>query len=263
MQRTRRTDLRRIRSNVASFRFHGALRDFLKPEVADAVVDYPFDGHPSVKDAIEAQGVPHTEVDAIDVNERPVGFDYLLADGDRVSVSAHDRKRSPSALLRPPITTMRFVVDVNLGKLARWLRLLGFDTVYETSAHDADIARLAANEDRVVLTRDRRLLRQRVITWGYWVRSDDPDEQVREVVTRFELRDSVRPYSRCLKCNGLLCRVDKATVLDRLLPKTRRYYEDFVQCVSCGKVYWQGPHVARLAGRIEKWQSWLADQSNR
>jgi uncharacterized protein with PIN domain len=226
---------------------------FLEESETARIRDYGFRGNPSVKDAIEAQGVPHPEVDAIDVNRERVGFDYQLCNGDWVAAFGYDRVGKSSSKLRLPLTDIAFVVDVNLGKLARWLRLLGFDALYTNRASDAEIAAQAADEQRIVLSRDRRLLHQRVITYGYWVRSDDPDIQIREVVTRFELADKAIPYARCLACNGLVRKVRKQDVLDRLLPKTRRYYEDFYQCGSCRKVYWQGPHLEQLNARLESW----------
>ncbi len=248
--------------HTATFRFYAELNDFLAAEADGRELTYRFKGHPSVKDAIEAQGVPHAEVELILANASSVGFDYQLQDGDRLSVYPVFESFDVGALIKlreAPLRRNRFVVDVNLGKLARWLRLLGFDTLYSNDFADAEVVRLAAEQDRIVLTRDRRLLHHKAVTHGYWVRSVDPERQVAEVVRRFQLERAVMPFHRCLKCNGLIRPVDKRAVVDRLEPKTRRYYDEFHQCSQCGKVYWQGPHYGRLEETVRR----LLDDASR
>ena len=138
------------------------------------------------------------------------------------------------------------MVDVNLGKLARRLRLLGFDTLFSNAYTDPEIAAISQAQHRIVLTRDRRLLHAKTITHGYWVRSDIPAQQLEEVVRRFDLAGAARPFSRCATCNGLIEPVAKRDVLPLLEPGTRRHYEKFYRCRACGKVYWEGPHITRL-----------------
>jgi uncharacterized protein len=216
---------------------------------------YTFDGHPGIKDPIEAVGVPHTEVDLIVVNGRSVGFDYRLQDGDRVAVypcfEAFDI--SPVVRLREaPLRRTTFVLDVHLGKLARLLRLLGFDSLYRNDYDDADLVRISVGERRVLLTRDRRLLFHRAITHGYFLHSTHAMEQTREVIERFHLAGSVRLFTRCSECNGLVAPVAKEAILDRLQPLTERYYHEFVQCADCGRVYWKGSHYGRLSTRLSR-----------
>ncbi len=231
----------------ASFHFHRELRDFFT-EPAEAIsVQYGFDGKPSVKDAIEAIGVPHTEVDTIVVNGSSVGLGYHLADGDAVSVyPASFSPELPSTVALRGKPRPLFVVDVNLGKLARLLRMLGFDAAYRNDFHDREIAELAAGEGRIVLTRDRRLLRFRIIEHGYWLRSDDPNEQISEVVKRYALSPIIRPFKRCLVCNGEIEPVEKEKVMERLEPRTKIYYDEFFNCSGCGKIYWKGSHYERM-----------------
>lgn len=238
---------------TAEFRFLGVLRDFLRDSADDRACSYGFSGKPSIKDAIEAQGIPHTEVDQVLVDDEAVDFDYSLRDGDRVVVLPCSRADSPgpAVLLRPPLPREpKFVVDINLGKLARWLRLLGFDTDYRNDLTDAEIASIAACECRVVLTRDRRLLHQKIITHGYYVRSDKPEEQISEILDRFRLDGQQEPFRRCLECNGRIRPVDKEIVLDELPPKTRIHYDHFFRCDRCDRVYWKGPHYERLRGML-------------
>lgn len=203
----------------------------------------------SVKDVIESYGVPHTEVEVIIVDGEAVGFDYRPAAGDRISVypvfEALDI--TPLVRLRPgPLRRTRFVLDGHLGKLARRLRLLGFDCAYANDPTDDRLAQIAVAERRILLTRDRFLLRRRTVTHGYLVRSDLPDEQVREVVRRFQLTGSIEPFTRCPACNGLLRPVEKSAIEHRLPPRTRRYYDDFRTCPDCARDYWRGAHHARL-----------------
>jgi uncharacterized protein with PIN domain len=242
--------------HIAEFRFYEELNDFLLPAQRKRSLEYRFQGHPGIKDPIEAFGVPHTEVDLIVVNGESVGFDYQLQTGDRVAVYPMFESFDISPLVKlreKPLRRTAFVLDVNLGKLARRLRMLGFDALYDNRYEDAEVADIAAAEGRIVLTRDRRLLFAKRITHGYWVRSTDPRRQVDEVLTRFDLRRQIRPFRRCMRCNGLLREVvPKAEVLDRLEPKTKLYYERFYQCGGCGKVYWEGSHIEDMRSRYLK-----------
>jgi uncharacterized protein with PIN domain len=241
--------------HAATFRFYEELNDFLPPERARRDYVYRFDGRPSVKNAIESQGVPHTEIDLILVNGQSVGFDHPLADADRVAVYPTFERLDITPLVRlreRPLRDARFVVDVNLGKLARYLRMLGFDTLYRNDYGDAQIVDIAEDQQRIVLTRDRRLLQHARVTRGYWVRSTDPDDQVVEVVGRLQLERWMRPLHRCLDCNGRLQPVPKAEVLHRLEPMTRRHYSEFYRCEHCGKVFWKGSHYAGIRAKLER-----------
>lgn len=238
--------------HTAEFRFYEELNDFLPEAGRKRTLTYRFRGSPGIKDPIEAFGVPHTEVDLILVNGESVGFDYRLRKGDRVAVYPVFESFDISPLVRlreHPLRKTAFVLDVNLGKLARRLRMLGFDALYSNRYQDAEIADIAAAEHRIVLTRDRRLLFARRITHGYWVRSVLVEEQVEEVLRRFDLYGQVRPLRRCLACNGLLQAVPKAEILERLEPKTKLYYEEFYRCENCGRIYWKGSHVEDMQQR--------------
>jgi uncharacterized protein with PIN domain len=241
--------------HLAEFRFYEELNDFLPPEKRKRALPYRFNGHPAVKDPIEAFGVPHTEVELILVNGRSMGFDYHLQAGDRVSVYPMFESFDISPLLKlreHPLRHVAFVVDANLGKLARRLRLLGFDALYDNAFLDAQIADIAAAQRRIALTRDRRLLFAKRIAHGYWVRSVQPDEQIEEVLKRFDLYRQVKPFQRCIACNGLFDAVAKADIVDRLEPKTKLYYENFFRCRDCGRIYWEGSHVENMRRRLEE-----------
>jgi uncharacterized protein with PIN domain len=237
----------------ASIRFYGELNDFLPPERRKVRFQVSFESAPSVKDVIESFGVPHTEVDVVLVNQSSVGFSYKLKAGDDIAVYPvfESFDVSPLVRLRPkPLRTPSFIGDVHLGRLCRMLRILGFDTLYRSDNEDREIVACAVRERRIILTRDRGVLKYRAVTHGYWVRSVDWREQTREVVTRFDLAGSIRPFTVCPVCNGKIIAVDKSDVAGQLEKKTRLYYDEFSRCGSCGKVYWKGSHYVKLRGMI-------------
>jgi uncharacterized protein len=233
----------------AEFRFYEELNDFLPPERRRASFAYSVAGTRSVKDAIEAIGVPHTEIDLILVDGHSVGFDRVLRGGERVAVYPVFERLdiAPLQHLRPrPLRELRFVLDIQLGKLARHLRMAGFDCLYRNDYRDIDVVTAAVAERRIILTRDKGLLKQRLVTHGYFVRETESEEQLREVVRAFQLEANLRPFSRCRECNAELHDVPKAKVLARLPQKVRDAYEHFQLCPGCGRIYWEGTHYARL-----------------
>ena len=237
-----------------TLRFYEELNDFLSPALRKTAISHSLERRASVKDVIESFGVPHTEIDLILVNGESVDFSYIVRGGDRISVYPmfEGLDISPLYRLRPrPLRDPRFIADVNLGRLARYLRLLGFDCLYDNRARDVEVARRSAEQNRVLLTRDRALLRHRIVTHGYFVRAVEPAAQVREVLARMDLYRLIRPFSRCIRCNGELERVSKQTVIDELEPKTRKYYDRFQRCKSCGRIYWKGSHHARAMRLVE------------
>ena len=239
----------------AEYRFYGDLLDLLNLPNEAGVVTRTFDESPSVKDQIEACGVPHTEVDLILVNGVSVGFDYRVADGDHVSVYPFFRSLDIGevSLVRPqPLAEARFVVDVNLGRLAKYLRLLGFDTKTDGRWHDPELVEVAVAESRMLLTKDRPLLKRSAVTHGYLVRAVHPTEQLVEVVRRFGLVEEMQPFSRCMECNGIPGSVNKADVDHLLEPLTRRYFHEFRQCPDCRRIFWRGSHFERLMTLVDR-----------
>lgn len=233
----------------AIFRFYAELNVFLPPARRQREVPFALNGRTAVKHPIEALGVPHTEVAFILVNGEPVDFGYLLQPHDRVAVYPvfHTLSVESDWRLRPPLPRpVRFLLDVHLGQLATYLRLLGFDALYRNDFEDEALAALAEETGRVLLTRDRRLLMRKQITYGFCLHTRDPKEQVQAVLRRFELQEEIDPWRRCLRCNGELQPVSKEAVLHRLEPKTRRHYDEFHRCQDCGNVYWKGSHYPRM-----------------
>ena len=227
-------------------RFYAELADL----AGEVETEAPFGEPRSVKDLIEALGVPHPEVALILVGGHPVGFDHLLVGGERVAVYPpfHGIELQGVTTVTPEPIEPRFVLDVHLGTLTRRLRLLGFDCWYRTDADDDRLARVAVEDRRILLTRDRGLLMRRVISHGYCPRSHDPELQALEVIRRFDLMDQLAPLTRCVRCNGELRGVEKEQVLDQLPPRTRVEFDEFARCDSCGQVYWPGSHVDAVNG---------------
>jgi uncharacterized protein with PIN domain len=237
----------------ASFRFYASLNDFLPSQRRQKSFPHWFKGNPSIKDTIEALGVPHPEVELIIKNGETVDFSEQVKEGDYWSIYPHfsSLEISPQRL-RPPLAITRFVLDVHLGKLATQMRLLGFDTLYENGYSDPELADLSDQQQRILLTRDIALLKRSVVTYGYWVRNQDPDLQLQEVLNRFALFSSISPFKRCLRCNSLMMSVNKADIQEQLEPLTQKYYHEFYQCTGCHQIYWKGSHYHKLKQWIEK-----------
>ena len=245
-------------------RFYAELNDFLPAAQRQVQISMAPNGPVSVKHAIEALGVPHTEVELILVNGRVVDFDYLLQAGDAISVyptfTSLDLNVPPA--LRPPLPLLpRFVLDNHLGRLVNYLRLLGFDALYPEDHDDEVLARISSEDERVLLTRDRRLLMRKTVVYGYLLRSKDPREQLAAVLRRYKLGEAINPWRRCLRCNGELRPVAKEDVLERLEPKTKKYYDEFHICADCEQIYWKGSHYAPLKEIVEDAQGFSSRSS--
>lgn len=240
---------------LAYFRFYEELNDFLPEARRYTTIERAFELSASVKDMIEAFGIPHTEIDLIVVNGESEDFSYRVRDGDRVSVYPTFESLDISAVsrLRPePLRETRFWVDSNLGQLARYLRLLGFDTAYERDGSDAEVAEQSQSEHRVLLTRDVGLLKRRNVSHGYYVRAVDPRDQVIEVLARFQLARAVRPFTRCTLCNSDLVAVDKREVADRVPAGSLARFQEFRICSGCDRVYWEGSHIERASRLVDE-----------
>lgn len=215
--------------------------------------DYVFKGTPSVKDTIEAIGVPHPEVDLILIDDKSVGFDHLLNGGERVAVYPMFERLdiTPLTRLRPrPLRDPCFVLDVHLGKLARYLRLLGFDAIYDRKYVDASIAAISSEERRILLTRDKGLLKRSEVDRGYWLRNTVPRLQIAEVLQAFDLKSAVRGFTRCMVCNHTLETVAESSVRAALPAGLRGRFDRVSSCAGCGRLYWPGSHYDRLVDLV-------------
>ncbi len=238
----------------ATFRFYDGLNDFLARARRGVDATVPCARDATTKHMIEALGVPHTEVELILVNGASSGLAHILEEGDRVAVYPRFALLDVAPLARlpqQPAGRLRFVADAHLGGLARLLRMAGFDTIYRNTMVDGEIEALAVIETRIVLTRDRELLKRRGVEFGCYVRALHAQEQLHEVVDRYRLAERARPFTLCLHCNAPLRTVAKAEVLDRLPPAVRASQEGFTMCDGCGRVFWKGSHWKRMAAMLD------------
>jgi uncharacterized protein len=237
-----------------TIRFYEELNDFLPKTKRKIPISHTFTGNMSVKDVIEALGVPHTEIDLIMINGESVDFKSKPKNGDFISVYPMFESFDVSSLIKlrsEPLRQTKFVLDVHLGKLAKYLRMLGFDTLYQNSFEDDEIIEISVKEKRIILTRDLGILKNNKVTHGYWIRSQKPKEQVNEVLKRFDLIHKIEPFNRCIQCNGNIVKVEKDKIADLIKPKTRKYFHEFFQCTNCKKVYWEGSHYSKMRSKIE------------
>lgn len=248
-----------------NFRCYQELNDFL-PQ-GQRHVAFPVESKKirSIKDLIESIGIPHTEIDLIFVNGKSVDFNHQVQHDDRISVYPvyqllPEKLRIELSPLKPslrhcqprPLAKPRFVLDVHLGRLAAYLRMLGFDTLYENDCDDPTLADISADQQRILLTCDRLLLMRKQISYGYFVRNRQPHQQLIEILFRYDLYEDIKPFTRCMHCNGNTRAVNKQDIESQLLPKTKKYYDKFYQCDSCKKIYWQGSHYLRMQEMINK-----------
>ncbi len=239
---------------TATFRFYEELNDFLAPPLRRREFSCVCARAATTKHMIEALGVPHTEVELILVNGESVGFERVLQEGDRVAVYPKFEALDISPVLRvrpAPLRVVRFVADAHLGGLAHLLRLAGFDTLYDNHFADDEIEALAAAEGRIVLSRDRELLKRRTITHGCYVRALKPQEQLREIVDRLDLVRSLRPFRLCLACNTPLRSLERSEALGRVPEGVFERQARFVTCDACKRIFWEGSHWSRMRALVD------------
>jgi uncharacterized protein len=229
--------------STAHFLFLGRLKDFLRRDQRGQAIRVEFRGQQSVKHLVESLGVPHPEIGQVQINGQDGMLGTISRDGDQVQVHP-----IPNGCPIEP----RFLLDNHLGRLAAYLRMLGFDCLYHNDYSDEELAKILQMEARILLTRDRRLLMRKVVSHGYCPRSLDSLEQLSEVIQRFDLVKRIVPFHRCLRCNHPLETVSKEAVLDRLEPLTQLYFDEFQICPNCKQIYWKGSHYEQMERLIEQ-----------
>ena len=236
-------------------RFYEELNDLLPDEKKKIRFEHHYLDRTSVKDLIESLGIPHTEIDLILVNGKSVGFDYIINDEDDISVypvfESIDIK-DVQHLRAEPLREPRFIADVHLGRLIRYLRMLGQDVYYKSNLNKEEVVKLSLDEQRTILTMGRDLLKRNEITHSYLVRNSDPEKQVIEIVKRFQLKNQLKEFTRCLGCNSLLRKVEKGEIEFRLPQKVKQNQNEFYICKNCDKIYWKGTHFDRMKSLIQK-----------
>jgi len=235
---------------TAYFRFYGNLNDFVARARRGCTSAAVCARRATSKHMIEALGVPHTEVALMLLNGETASLDRILCNGDRLAVYPpfETFDLGPLRVLPAPPSTLRFLADAHLGGLARLLRMAGFDTLYDQELDDAAIADIGARDERIVLTRDRDLLKRRVLTHGCYVHALKAELQLKEIVERLELAGKASPFTRCLHCNVPLRDASTAEVEAHLPPAVRATQTRFRRCDLCQGIFWQGSHWKRMCG---------------
>jgi uncharacterized protein with PIN domain len=225
-------------------RCYAELNDYLPEGCRQKALEVPFSGKLTAGRLIADLGIPASAVEILLVNGMSSRLDRDLRDGDRVTplLRLHER----------PLRRVRFVADAHLGRLARYLRLLGFDTLFENDPGDVELARISSQEGRILLSRDRCLLERRILTHGLWVPSVRPREQLSYVIHRLDLRSLFRPFTRCTVCNGKLSEVGKDISDLPVPPRVKSLFDTFWRCDDCGRVYWQGSHYDHLRAFVDQ-----------
>ena len=241
-----------------NIRFYAGLNDLLPASLRDTGFNYDIIKPRSVKDLIESIGVPHPEIDLIFIDDESVDFNYLVEGGEQIRIYPPIKRLDKTSLVHnypQLLSEPRFLLDVHLGRLATYLRMLGFDTLYRNDYDDHDLADTSAKQNRILLTCDRKLLMRKQVSYGYLVRSRKPRQQIVEVVKRFDLSRYQPGVARCMKCNGIIDIVEKQQVESQLLPLTKKHYDRFYQCDTCHKIYWQGSHFENMQVLIKNLKS--------
>lgn len=236
--------------------FHGNTRDLLRrPHSGSGEVSYPLERRASIKDIVESLGIPHTEVGRIVLGQREKTFAYIPASGDRLDIYPQSGVTLPTraTTLRPsPLGSLKFMVDINVGKLAQILRMAGLDAAGVPDAVPRRIVETAVEQQRILLSRNRELLKHSLLEFGHLIREEIPDDQFREVILLYNLIPLLRPFSLCLRCNSPLIPVAKEAIIDRLKPLTKKYYSGFKQCRDCSRIYWKGSHHQHMLTTLER-----------
>lgn len=231
------------------FRFYEELNDYLPEKNQKTWFEFPFSEGMILLEAIQSMSIPPHEIDLILVNQQSGRFDYVLKADDRISVYPVFELFNLSGisqLREDPLRNPTFICDVHLGRLAKYLRMLGWDTLYSNRYTPEEIVKISTLERRIILSRSRKLTRQKEVTRSYWIRSSDPLEQVRDLILKLDLSAQAKPLTRCLNCNTKLVPVEKIEILYRLEARTAKYFEEFFICPACDQIYWKGSHFENM-----------------
>ncbi|RMG74096.1 MAG: twitching motility protein PilT [Chloroflexi bacterium] len=235
-----------------TLKFYGEINFFLPQSHRGHTYQPLLNYKTSIKDFIEALGIPHPEIGELLVNNQAVGFDYQLLEDQAYSIAVYARTLKDSTQLRPPlIDKPRFILDTHLGRLANLLRMMGFDTLYRNDYPDDELAYVSHHEQRVLLTRDIGVLKRSLVIYGRFIRETNPHKQIVEVLHAFNLLPHISPFKRCIKCNGMLNPVKKDEIINLIPENSARHFEIFHQCTTCNQVYWKGSHYDKMQSYIE------------
>ena len=230
-------------------RCYAELNDFLTLERRQKEFTLSLKMPLTVGEVIELLGIPLSEVDLVMVNSEPVEQSTRLFENDKISIFPVFETFDISSLQsgqKKPLRETRFIVDAHLGKLARYLRMLGFDTLYRNDFGDQEIIEIARQQKRIILSRDKLLLKSPKVDHGYYVRAIQIHDQLTEVVEKFDLYSQFKSFTRCMTCNSGLQSRNKESLRELIDPDIYHNFNDFFFCPECGKVYWKGSHFTRM-----------------
>lgn len=236
------------------FRFYEELNDFLPVENRKIWFVENIETGTTIRTILQKLGVPIKEVDLILVNQQSQGLDYQLHNDDRVSVYPMFELFDISSVSKvhdKPLRNLKFIGDVHLGRLCKYLRMLGFDTLYFKNYSVDQLIDLSRQGRRILLSKDQKLAKHPKVNHWYWIRSSDPLEQIRDLYEKLDLASNIEPLIRCIKCNNEIISVPKKEILGKLQPRTAKYYQEFFQCPDCERIYWKGSHYEHMMEFIE------------
>ena len=239
----------------AIFRFYEELNDLLPKHRQKTDSEVEFEGKRSVKDMIEALGVPHTEVDLILVNSESVNFSYIIKDADRISVYPvlESLNIENVTRLRPsPLRKTRFVADINLGDIVKYMRALGLDVFFDPSLSPLEIIAISKNKNRIILTKSKNLLKYKDVSHGILIRPESTTKQIACIIEYLDIKDRIKSFTRCLLCNSPLENISKKEIEDRIPPRTKEFCDGYVYCRKCDKIYWKGTHYIKMKNMIHE-----------
>ena len=245
-----------MKQNTIFLRFYEELNNYLPVRRRKVWFEYRFSDKPTIKDIVELIGVPYSEIDLILVNGKSVNFSFKVKNNDKVSVypvfEAFDIS-TVSRLRTKPLREPNFIVEANLGKLAKYLRLFGFDVYYQnTNGNNSSVDSLTKKNTPIVLTRGKNIFKKKLITHGYQVKSNDPKKQIEEVINKFDLFSRIKPLIFCLQCNEKIVPIEKNKIINKLPSKIPQYFNEFFICPTCKKIYWRGIHYQTMLAFVRQ-----------
>ncbi|MBC8318514.1 MAG: hypothetical protein H8E41_11455 [Desulfobulbaceae bacterium] len=236
--------------------FHGHLRNLLRRGYQNQQkIEHALNRRASIKDIIESMGVPHTEIGRLIINDQEVSFLHIPNNNTSVEIfplSGPDDFLTATSLRPEPLPELIFALDMNVGKLVKLLRMAGIDTFYTNPISELELLKVGVEENRIVLSRNKDLLKRKALTFGYLVKNFSPEKQFQEIIHFFGLTRNLQPFTRCMACNGLLKKVDKQKIIAELEPLTKIHYHCFQQCSDCTKLYWSGSHKDKMVDIIKR-----------
>jgi uncharacterized protein len=251
-----------IRKAAISVRCYAELNDYLpvsrRGREFELTIEPPVPM--TVERIIRALGIPESEVDVVLRDGESVSFSTIVDPGRHLSLFPVFESFDISGVTKlrnGPLRNPRFILDVHLGKLASFMRMMGYDALYQPGYNDDELVSISMHEERALLSKDRALLTHRMLTRAYHVNAIHPRDQLIEVLARFHLTGLAAPFTRCIVCNTTLQTIPKDAAENRLPPRVSEAFHEFFYCGYCDRIYWKGSHYERMRKFIDAVRSEL------